>query len=87
MYELPFDIKESDVTLMLQTVEPSLILMLCNCMIKFRTGLLPSKVGVHLIKIQRGPELKEIMFIGGSGGSEIKQACYIFNIVLEDSSQ
>ena len=34
------------------------------------TGLLPLKVGVHLIASQRGPMLKMVTFSGGSGSSE-----------------
>ena len=68
MKELPVVIRALAVRF---TMDSMVVLMLDMCKMKFSTGRLPSKVGVHLTATQRGPKAKAVTLAGGSGRSEI----------------
>ena len=64
MKELPVVIRALAVRF---SMDSMLVLMLSTRKMKISTGLLPSKVGVHLTATQCAPNLKSVTLAGGSG--------------------
>ena len=67
MKELPVVIRELAVRF---SMDSTVVLMLSIRKMKISTGLLPSKVGVHLTATQRAPKVETVTLDGTSGRSK-----------------